>query len=288
MSNADYLCNYTALTDQVVHLHGEFGTDEAYVTEHVAGKYGNPVTATVRAAMILTIWKEYLAMRFFVHADPKRYGPLIANAQHNFVGGIDKYPKTISKAYDMLVNYVSPTKFSTANDQDGGMSFYQEDNTRGGAGRGNGGGRSNSGGCGRGAGRGGCGSAHQLPGDNEDNHANVENHEQDQDDQDVGGATNNSTNNNTYFNASFNIYNVEQLVLMHGLPLMWLLIDSCSTTNIFANTSILSNIHNAANSSSLREQRGYLIVSIARGSCILGWRVKVMDHQTVLRITKLY
>ena len=245
MSNADYLRNYTALTDQVVHLHGEFGTDEAYVTQRVESEYGDPFDATVRAAMILTIREEYLAMRFFVHADPKRYGPLIANAQNDFVGGIDKYPKTISKAYDMLVNYVSPTKISNTDDQDGGMSFYQEDNNRGGAGRGNSGGRGNGGGRGRGAGRGGRGSANQSSADNEDNHANVENHEQDQDDQDVGGATNNSTNNNAYFDASFNIYNVEQLVLMHGLPLMWLLIDSCSTTDIFANASLLSNIHDA-------------------------------------------
>jgi len=96
--------------------------------------------------MILTIWEENLAMRFFVHANPKRYGPLIANAQNNFVGGIDKYPKTISKAYNMLVNYVSPTKISNADDQDGGMSFYQEDNTRGGAGCGNGGGHGSGGG----------------------------------------------------------------------------------------------------------------------------------------------
>jgi len=111
---------------------------------------------------------------------------------------------------------------------------------------GNGGGRGNSGSRGRGAGRGGRGSAHQSPADNEDNHANVENHKQDHEDQDVGGATNNSTNNNAYFDASFNIYNVEQLVLMHGLPLMWLLMDSCSTTDIFAMASLLSNTHTAA------------------------------------------
>jgi len=71
--------------------------------------------------MILKIWEEYLAMSFFVRADPKCYGPLIANAQNDFVGGIDKYPKTISKAYNMLVNYVSPSKIFNADEQDGGM-----------------------------------------------------------------------------------------------------------------------------------------------------------------------
>ena len=47
MSNADYLRNYTALTDQVVHLHGEFGTDKAYVTQRVESEYGNPFDAIV-------------------------------------------------------------------------------------------------------------------------------------------------------------------------------------------------------------------------------------------------
>ena len=66
MSNADYLRNCTALTDQVVHLHGDFGTDEVYFTERIKDEYGNPLDANIRAAMILTIWEEYLAMRFFV------------------------------------------------------------------------------------------------------------------------------------------------------------------------------------------------------------------------------
>ena len=124
MSNADYPRNYTALAeDQVVHLHGEFGTDDAYITKRIENNDGNPSDATVRTAMTLTIREEYLAMRFFIHADPKRYGPLIANAQNDFVGGVDKYPKTISKAYDMLVNYVSPTTASATNDQDGGCTM---------------------------------------------------------------------------------------------------------------------------------------------------------------------
>ena len=35
MSNAEYLRNFTALSDQVVHLHGELGTDQAYVTTRI-------------------------------------------------------------------------------------------------------------------------------------------------------------------------------------------------------------------------------------------------------------
>ena len=243
MSNAEYLRNFTALTDQVVHLHGDFGTDESYVTERILEDGRDPTNRDVRADVVLTIREEYLAMRFFVHADPRRYGSLVANVQNDFVGGVDKYPKTVSKAYDMLVNFVNPNKHHGLDDQDSGMSFYQEDSTRGGAGRGHAG-RGNTGGRGRGRARGSrSGSNDDVP---EDTHANVETEDQDTHAQAVGSATNSSTNNNAYLAApSFNIQCVEQVVLMHDLPRMWLLMDSCSTTDIFANSSLLTNIREA-------------------------------------------
>jgi hypothetical protein len=40
----------------------------------------------------------------------------------------------LSKAYDMLVNHVSPAKTTASDNQDGGMSFYQEKNHHGGPG----------------------------------------------------------------------------------------------------------------------------------------------------------
>ena len=92
--------------------------------------------------------EEYLAMHMFLHADVKRYGALIANTQNDFVSGIDKYPKDMNRAYDMLVNYVSPNRIPSADDHDSGMSFYQEDAQHGGPGRGGGRGH-NVGGRGR-------------------------------------------------------------------------------------------------------------------------------------------
>jgi hypothetical protein len=132
-----------------------------------------------------TICEEYLAMHFFLHADVKQYGALIANVQNNFVTGHDKYPKDMSRAYNMLVNYVSPTKLSSSNDQDGGMSFYQDNGQRGDPDRGNdgrGGGRDTSGrGCGRGRG-GGSGGRTSADQENDDkNHANAE------EEQEIGG-----------------------------------------------------------------------------------------------------
>jgi hypothetical protein len=39
-------------------------------------------------------------------SDPRQYDPLVAMIQTDYMSGQDKYPKTISRAYDMIVNYV--------------------------------------------------------------------------------------------------------------------------------------------------------------------------------------
>ena len=120
--------------------------------------------------MTLTIREEYLAMRFFVHAVSMRYGSLGANAQNDFVTGLDKYPKTVSKAYDMLMNFVNPSKSHNVDHQDAGMSFYQEGNNRN-AGRGNSG-RNNAGGRGRGGGANRNNSGNNSGSGNDEDHDN--------------------------------------------------------------------------------------------------------------------
>ena len=39
---------------------------------------------------------------------------------------------------------------------------------------------------------------------------------------------------------------IEKLLLMHSLPCMWLLLDSCSTADIFASRSLLRDVHQAS------------------------------------------
>jgi len=54
---------------------------------------------------------------------------------------------------------------------------------------------------------------------------------------------NDSTSKHVYPDASFSISTVEQLVLVHGLPSLWLLLDRCSTADTFANSDLLNDIH---------------------------------------------
>jgi hypothetical protein len=161
--------------------------------------------------------------------------------------GHDKYPKDMNKAYNMLVNYVSPSRLlSNSDDQDGGMSFYQDNAQRGGPGCGGRRGRdANRQGRGRGCGGGTAGGTSNGGtsndvSDNKNQHANVEEEEQ----QEIGSSNNsNNANSHAYSDASFNTFAADKLVLLHRLPLLWLLIDSFSTTNIFANAHLLTDIH---------------------------------------------
>jgi len=154
MSTAEFLRIYQGLVDNIVHLDGDFGTDEAVICKRILADNQDPNNTTTWDAM-KTIVREYLTINLFLIADPKRYGGLLANTQNDYVSDVDKYPKTLSKSYDMLVNYVNAAKISNSNAQNLGMSFYQEDKQRGSGGRSNGcgGGRNGRGG----RGDGGCG-----------------------------------------------------------------------------------------------------------------------------------
>ena len=124
MSNADYLRVFKANVDAIEHLNGDLGTDNAYILQRIIDSGGDVADPLIVAATKAAVREEYLAMHFFLHADTRRFGSLIANVHNDYVLGTSKYPKTLNRAYDMLVNYVNPSKLGSSDDQDAGMSFY--------------------------------------------------------------------------------------------------------------------------------------------------------------------
>jgi hypothetical protein len=219
MSNADYLRVFKANVDAIEHLNGDLGTDNVYILQRIIDSGGDVADALIVAATKDTVREEYLAMHFFLHDNLRRFRPLIANVQNDFVLGTSKYPKTLNRAYDMLVNYVNPSKLDSSDDQDAGMSYYQEGHQRNKT-------KKNK-----------NGKNNQAQGDDEEAHVNANDVVQDTT-TDVGNTNNSSTNQTAYYDdVFFNIYSTEQIVLLHGLPLRWLLLDSCSTTDIFARLS---------------------------------------------------
>jgi hypothetical protein len=137
----------------------------------------------------------------------------------------------------MLVNLVSLAKIMVSNDQDGGMSFYEESNDHGNPGCGGSCNIQHSG-C-------GCGHVYKNGQDDpkysQDSHVNAEDEPEDH----KLAAINNSHTFFHYSSASFSTYHADPVVLLHGLPSSWLLLDSCSITDIFANSDLLSDIQDA-------------------------------------------
>jgi hypothetical protein len=236
MTNAEYLHTFKSNIDTAEHLNSNIRTDLDFVTHMILAVGGDTTDQITVVAMKAIFHEEYIAM-VFLHAGSKQYGSFIAKVQNNYVSNVDKYPKTLSKTYDMLVNYVSPAKITVFNDQDGGMSFDQESNHHGGC---DGGGSCNiqCGGCGHGL---ICKNEQDDPKHNQDRHVNSEDEPEDQ----KITAINNSRTFNHYAEATFSTDYADQIVLLHGLPSSWLFLDSCSTTDIFADADLLSDIQDA-------------------------------------------
>jgi hypothetical protein len=238
MTNAEYLHTFKSNINAVEHLNSDIGTDLDFVIQKIHTMGGDNTDQITVAAMKAIVCKEYIAIHFLLHADSKQYDNIITNIQNDYVSNVDKYPKTLSKAFDMLVNYVSPAKITVSDDQDGGMSFYQEDNNYGGPGRGVGC-NIQHGGCGRGY---IYKNEQDDPKYNQDSHVNAEDKPEDH----KVAAINNSCTFNHYSDASFSNHHADQIVLLHGLPSSWLLLDSCSITDIFVKADLLSDIQDAS------------------------------------------
>ena len=66
---------------------------------------------------------EYLGILFIRKSDPKHYGQLVAELQNNHTHGSDQYPQTLTRGYELLVNYHSLRPGGRIDRQDGCVSF---------------------------------------------------------------------------------------------------------------------------------------------------------------------
>ena len=162
--------NVKTLSSYLEKLHGLVD-----VHEHLGGKPGTSrarIKALMDANISLTEEKvkamareEHVAILLVAKSDPHRHGSLVADIVNDHARGFDGYPKTVSTAYNMLVNYKTHARKQRHNNHEGGMSFLNDstDDRRsgssGGRGRGSGGrsGGRNGGRGGNNGGRGGRG-----------------------------------------------------------------------------------------------------------------------------------
>jgi len=230
MSNAKYLELFQNTLAAYEHLGGDLGISKDMMQPYVEASNAYAITEDEWKAAAVRARDEYLGIRFLLGSDPNRYASLTAEVENSFTRGTSSYPSSLTKAYDMLVNYVDPSKKRSSEDRNQqGMSFLQDtgnDSER--SGRGGGRGR---GGRGRNQGR---GSNQQAP--------SV-----------AATQSENSTNHNDT-SATETPY-----IMLHcspqlqttfaqryaNIPSTWILADSCSSVDIISSHELLHDIHDA-------------------------------------------
>ena len=158
MSNHEYLEKFRDIVKWVEHHGGEPGCQDSRVNPILQWTAMDPTTPTtdeINKARV-RVRNEYLGILFIRKSDPKRYGQLVAELQNNHTCGADQYPQTLTRGYELLVNYHSPRPGGRIDRQDGGVSFLNnQDDEQSNRSSDHGGGRHGRGrGQGRGSGRG--------------------------------------------------------------------------------------------------------------------------------------
>ena len=253
MSNSDYLEKLRDLVEVDEHLGGEPGMSSARIDARVM----DLEDLEEREAAKIDACEEYIAVLLLTKSDPKRYVSLVANIENQLTRGQDVYPTTVSGAYDLLVNYRNPNQAMQMQTQDTGVAFAQsesydaendneQDQTRNAGstegGRGGRGWYSNqdSGrgrGCGSRGGRGtyGQGQAHAI--DTNEEHKHEGNRDE----------NNNLDQSPNPYSPHVRIDHIETVFMqaLWKLPGLWLLIDSCSSTNLICDKCLLHGIFKA-------------------------------------------
>ena len=209
MTVEDYRDRLISLIDIYKDLGGTPGSEPALVKE-----YGSEEAA----------FEAFTALLLVKKSDPKRYGDLLNELSNDFTRGINGYPETVSKAYDMLVNYRPMRRNNNSNNYPKNeLSFAtmgeEESSGRGGGGRARGRGR------GYGRGRGGGFQKDAGLGDNQN--------KEESDNYDAS-----PRNETDLLETSISLRHSDS-----RLPNHWLLLDSCSSKSIISNSNLLHGIH---------------------------------------------
>lgn len=106
-TNQDYLEHFTNIIDDLNHCGASIDHDTGVINKTLnefAVDPDNPTDAEQTAAeQAASDW--YLAFAFLAGSDRTRYGMLLENPENDFLQGQDTYPKNITRAYNLLVNW---------------------------------------------------------------------------------------------------------------------------------------------------------------------------------------
>ena len=233
MTLEDYRDRLISLIDVFRDVGGEPGTSRMMISE-----YGTEAAAL----------EAYTALHLINKSDPKRYGDLVNELSNQYTRGLDGYPDTVSKAFDMLVNYKPPRRNNSGNNYPKNELSFATVGEEGHGGRGSGRGR------GRGYGR-GRSNAYQQKGGVGDNQISEQSEDY------------------SVPNSSDEEIIETRISMRHSgsgkLDLLLLLMDSCSSVTIISNKRLLHGIH---------KSKQKLRVHCGAGSKVLTMKAKFGDY----------
>jgi hypothetical protein len=100
-----YYESFINTVEVIEHCGGDIGTDRSLVTKILGGRD----RAIASEAMIVDAEHQaknkYLACTFILGADKTRYGRMMEDLENSFTQGVDKFPKNMTDAYNLLVNW---------------------------------------------------------------------------------------------------------------------------------------------------------------------------------------
>ena len=121
----EYYEQFKNRTDVLDHIGAGIGDDDA-ITKQVLRSQGinvdNATEAQEEAAEIQGI-EWYLALAFLMGSDRSRFGRLLEKLENDFTAGHDNYPKTLTDAYNMLLEWKDDPRLLMRMAGNDGISF---------------------------------------------------------------------------------------------------------------------------------------------------------------------
>ena len=145
MSNSDFLEKFKSLIDIYIHSGGDPGSAASRYHDYKLGTEDLDNNDDDYKKAVVRCREKWMGVTLILKSDQKRYGVLTADLINSYTRGQDVYPTNLTSAYDMLVNYHSPTPHPRTQVQDHGLAFVQDTDVSGRGGRGGCGGRGSSG-----------------------------------------------------------------------------------------------------------------------------------------------
>jgi hypothetical protein len=244
VSNNDYYNRFKDKMATALQLGSSLGANSHHVNNILADNALDTAspTSTELATATEKAQDKYFTTLFLWNSDKRRYGSLVHDIMNEFTRDRDTYPRTLTSAYDYIVNYRGDRVHNGLDSDEGGLALYSESQDGGSGGRGSARGQNN----GQGFGRGGCGRGAGRTTSTERHKSGSRNEETPNDDENTQFLLDNADNVseetvNNYYDyhcvclqqSGMGISNLRQVVL----------IDSCSSVNLIADPALLYNTH---------------------------------------------